>query len=304
MSARPVSVMRNFRHLIESQWSKGNFVCVGLDSDLNRIPKHVHLGKNVEATLLAFNIAIVNATYDLACAYKPNLAFYLAHGSVGLNALRDTVEYINRTAPNVPVILDAKIADIGNTSRQYAKFVFEELGTDAVTVSPYLGKEALEPFLAHKNKGIFVLCKTSNPGSGEFQDRTVMLRYDETETIPANTDLYRFVARRVAGDWNTHRNCGLVAGATYPEELAFIRKTAGDLPLLIPGIGHQGGNFERAIKNGIDSKGRGIIINSSSGIIFASSGRSFAKDARSRLSVLRNRAEACVESYAAKAKRS
>lgn len=164
--------------LLRAQWAKGNFVCVGLDSELGKIPECVvsfyREGKvNLVNALIPFNRAIVNATKDIVCAYKPNIAFYLAHGSEGLSALRNAVFYIHEVAPNVPVILDAKVADIGNTNSGYVQMAFDYLQADAITVHPYLGAEALQPFLDCANRGVIVLCRTSNPGAGEFQDENV-----------------------------------------------------------------------------------------------------------------------------------
>ncbi len=258
---------RNFMDLLRAKWEQGKFVCVGLDSDYGKLPP-VCKFNNPLISIVAFNKAVIDATADLVCAYKPNLAFYIMHGSDGIQALSMTMDWIKKLAPDVPVILDAKFADIGNTNIGYAKFTFDYLGADAITLQPYLGKSALQPFLERKDKGCIILCRTSNPGAGEFQD------------MVSEQALYRRVAHKVARYWNGNQNCCLVAGATYPEELANIRASTGDLPLLIPGIGKQGGDLEATIQNGIDSKGQGIIINSSRGIIFASNGENFAAHAR------------------------
>lgn len=273
---------RNFRKLLETQWSRGNFVCVGLDSRFSKIPRSAHKSVagnrrvSVTDTMVAFNRAIVEATYDLVCAFKPNVAFYEEHGLEGLAALRQTIVDINAIAPDIPVILDAKRADIGNTNEGYVAGAFDFLGADAITVHPYLGAEALQPFLAMKEKGIIVLCRTSNPGAGEFQDLLI-----------ANEPLYRVVARRVANVWNTNNNCALVVGATYPDELSEIRELVGDMPILIPGIGAQGGDVQQTVAAGKNSHGFGMIINSSRGIIFASNGSDFAEIARQKTTELR-----------------
>ncbi len=273
---------RNFLELMKAQWSRGNFVCVGLDSEYQKIPPAAKR-RTICETIIAFNEAIISATKDLVCAYKPNIAFYEAHGNAGLIALRETIKYILDVAPEVPVILDAKRADIGNTNTGYVQEAFTFLQADAITVSPYLGAEALQSFLAEADKGIFVLCRTSNPGAGEFQDLLVRrtdhlshLHLEDEQPIP----LYQDVARRVAHRWNEKGNCALVVGATYPDELHAVRKIVGDMPILIPGIGEQGGDIRQTVSAGKDSRGQGMIINSSRGIIFASEGVDFAEVAR------------------------
>ncbi len=262
--------------MLEAQWSRGNLVCVGLDSEYGKIPESARKD-GVQDTIVKFNQAIVEATWDLVCAYKPNAAFYEAYGYEGIAALRRTIADIHVLAPNVPVILDAKRADIGNTNAGYVQAAFEFLQADAITVHPYLGAEALQPFLDLKDKGIIVLCRTSNPGAGEFQDLSV-----------SGEPLYRFVARRVASEWNKNGNCALVVGATYPEELREVRGLVGDMPILIPGIGAQGGDVEQTVTAGKDSRGWGMIINSSRGIIFASKGADFAEAARRETLKLRD----------------
>jgi orotidine-5'-phosphate decarboxylase len=217
---------------------------------------------------VTFNRAMVDATKGVAAAYKPNSAFYEAHGDEGLAALRETVVYINEQAPDVPVILDAKRADIGNTNLGYVHAIFDHYGFDAITVHPYLGAEALAPFLERADKGIIVLCRTSNPGAGEFQDLDI-----------GGEPLYMRVARNVTEKWNARGNCMLVVGATYPEEMQKIRAVSDDMPFLIPGIGAQGGDVEKTVAAGRDSKGRGMLISASRSIIFASSGADYAKAA-------------------------
>lgn len=290
---------RNFMHMIEDQWARSNFVCVGLDSDFDKIPDAVceicySDGSDVEGTIFSFNESIVAATKDIVCAYKPNIAFYEAHGNAGLNALYKTIKHIHKVAPLVPVILDAKRADIGNTNNGYVEFAFDYLGADAITVHPYLGEEALQPFLSRKDKGIFVLCRTSNPGAGELQGIKVLPA--DTHGFPEEMVrgsghgifLYQYVAVRVAQHWNKNSNCGLVVGATYPYELREVRGLVGNMPILIPGIGAQGGDLEKTVLAGRDSCGKGIIVNSSRGIIFASEGEDFAEAARRETEKLRN----------------
>jgi orotidine-5'-phosphate decarboxylase len=276
---------RNFRKLLEAQWSRGNFVCIGLDSEFEKIPRSAHRRGNERAldvanTVVAFNHAIVEATKDLVCAYKPNAAFYEAHGDEGIAALHRTIMDIHAIAPDIPVILDAKRADIGNTNAGYVQAAFGFLQADAITVHPYLGAEALQPFLEMKDKGIFVLCRTSNPGAGEFQDLEVVTTQSETTGRKYTQPLYKVVAQRVTTEWNKNDNCALVVGATYPEELREVRQIVGDMPILIPGIGAQGGDVEKIVTAGKDSRGQGMIINSSRSIIFASNGTDFADAAR------------------------
>lgn len=295
-----------FGQMLEEQWAKNNFVCVGLDSEFGRMPESVEFEggwrKNYIEAVVDFNAKIVEATKDLACAYKPNAAFYEANGPEGMRALRHTIENIHLAAPDVPVILDAKRADIGNTNAGYVKSAFEYFGADAVTVHPYLGKEALQPFLDQKDKGVIVLCRTSNPGAGEFQDVQFGVVREEGEFLqqkcggcrPFDSNvgylarLYEHVAYQVSQRWNANGNCALVVGATYPGELATVRAIAGDMPILIPGIGAQGGDVEKTVKAGKDSRGQGMIVNSSRGIIFASNGADFAEAARRETEKLHN----------------
>ena len=219
-----------------------------------------------KAGLFDFNKAIVDATADLVCAYKPNLAFYEALGIDGLKVLRKTIEYIPGF---IPVIGDGKRGDIGNTAKAYAKALFETFGFDAATVSPYLGYDSVQPFIEYKDKGIFILCRTSNPGAMDFQS-----------LIDARgTPLYEAVARK-ASEWDTRGNIGLVVGATYPAELKAIRRLCPEMPLLIPGIGAQGGDLTSAVKNGIDAQGEKAIISVSRQVLYASKGKNFAQAAR------------------------
>ncbi|HVB75824.1 MAG TPA: orotidine-5'-phosphate decarboxylase [Ktedonobacteraceae bacterium] len=267
-----------FIEKLESCWQRDNFVCVGLDADYDQLPEVIKADRSVEDALFHFNREIIDATHDLVCAYKPNAAFYEAQGEAGLRALISTVCYIHETFPHIPTILDAKRADIGSTNIGYAQSAFDVIGVDAMTVHPYLGREALAPFLARKEKGIIVLAKTSNAGSGEFQDLSVG---------PDHEPLYMVVARHVAQEWNGNGNCALVVGATYPEELRRVRALVGDMPILIPGIGTQGGEVVATVKAGKDSRGWGMIISSSRGIIFASRGSDFATAARTAAGELR-----------------
>ena len=253
-----------------------SLVCVGLDTSPELIPSGM--------SVLEFNKAIIDATSDLVCAYKPNLAFYEAQGEKGQDALYHTVKHVPK---DIPVIGDAKRGDIGNTSEAYAKALFDYFNFDAVTVSPYLGFDSLEPFLKYKVKGVFILCRTSNKGAADFQ--SLLCQY-EGKNIP----LYEIVAQK-ASRWNTNRNVCLVVGATYPEELKNIRHNHPDMPILIPGVGAQGGDLELAVRYGIDVNNRGIIINSSRGIIYAGKGEDFADAARRATETLRGEINKCID---------
>jgi orotidine-5'-phosphate decarboxylase len=234
-----------------------SLLCIGLDPDVTLMPK---------TGLFDFNKAIIDATADLTCAYKPNLAFYEALGMDGLKVLQKTIEHI----PDfIPVIGDGKRADIGNTAKAYAKALFETFGFDAATVNPYLGHDSVQPFLDYEDKGIFILCRTSNPGAVDFQSLI------DAQGMP----LYEAVARK-AREWDTRGNIGLVVGATYPDELKAIRQLCPEMPLLIPGIGAQGGDLASAVKNGIDVGGEKAIIAVSRQVLYASKGKDFAKAAR------------------------
>ena len=252
-----------------------SLVCIGLDSDIEKIPIRLKTNQHPQ---FEFNKAIIDATYDLVCAYKPNIAFYEAENLAGLMQLKYTLDYIGKNYPEIPVIMDAKRGDIDNSNSGYVKFIFDYLGADAITVHPYLGKEALKPFLDHQDRGVFILCRTSNPGAGELQDL-------EISGIP----FYQILAKKISSDWNYNGNCGLVVGATYPNELEIVRRIVGEqIPLLIPGIGAQGGNIQKTVEAGIDSQGLNAIINSSRKIIFADSGPEFAKKARMEALKLRD----------------
>lgn len=251
-------------------------VCVGLDPDLDLLPSSltqnfITAPGKLAQMLYQFNQSIIDSTADLVCAFKPNIAFYEAHGEAGLHALMKTIDYAKVSYPEVTLILDAKRGDIDSTNKGYVKAYFEQMGADAITVQPYLGKEAMQPFLDQKEKGIIVLAKTSNTGAGEFQDLLT-----GAEKMP----IWSVIAKNVAQEWNSHGNCALVVGASYPHELEKIRQIVGEMPLLIPGIGAQGGDLLATVKAGKNTEGRGMIINSSRSIIYASSGDDFAKKAR------------------------
>jgi orotidine-5'-phosphate decarboxylase len=266
----------DFKRKLSASWAKNNsLLCVGLDPNMDMMPKHL---RDDKTPFFTFNKAIIDATAGLVCAFKPNSAFYEARGAAGIEELKQTCDYIRQNYADVPIILDFKRGDIGNTNNHYTKFAFDYLQVDAVTVQPYQGRQAVQPFLDRKEKGIMVLCRTSNPGSEEFQDLIVDGR-----------KLYLQVAENVRDKWDTNNNCQLVVGATYPKELAEIRDLVGDeMVFLVPGFGAQGGELEATVKAGITSNGKGLIINSSRMVIYASSGEDFADAARQKAVVSRD----------------
>jgi orotidine-5'-phosphate decarboxylase len=261
----------NFTEKLSSAVSKNNsLVCVGLDPDPDIFPD--------AESIIEFNRAIIDATADLVCAYKPNSAFYEALGAQGLNALKETVDYVPK---DIPVIDDAKRGDIGNTAKAYARAILDNFNFDAVTINPYMGFDSVAPFIEHRNKGIFILCRTSNAGSGDFQSLSCVA---DGRNIP----LFQMVADR-ASQWNKYGNIGLVVGATYPDEMKLLREIYPEMLFLVPGIGAQGGDLEMAVRSGANTDGKGIIINSSRQIIYASRGDDFATAARKAAMDLRNR---------------
>jgi len=242
--------------ILEAQRSSGSLVCVGLDPDLTLLPADIAARP---APLLAFNRRIVDATADLAAAYKPQIAFYSA---LGLEAeLVQSIRYIRERAPRSLIILDSKRGDIGNTATAYATEAFDRYGADAVTVNPYMGEDSIRPFIQWDHRGAILLCRTSNPGASDFQDLCV-------DGLP----LYRHVAARAAQFWNAKRNLMLVVGATHPVEMAELRAAHPDLPFLVPGIGAQGGDLTQVLAAGLDAEGAGLLVNSSRGIIYAGGG--------------------------------
>jgi orotidine-5'-phosphate decarboxylase len=261
--------------LDESVDKNNSLLCVGLDPDIDKLPAHL---RHDATPLFTFNKAIIDATADLACAFKPNSAFYEAYAAAGIEQLQLTCAYIQEKYPHLPIVLDYKRGDIGNTNTYYARFAFESLDVDAITVHPYFGREANEAFLAYKDKGIIMLCKSSNPGSDEFQNLEL-----------AGKKLYVHVTERIKNEWNTNGNCHVMIGATYPKELAEARQIIGEeMIILIPGIGAQGGDVEATVKAGINQVGKGVMISSSRDILYASSGNDFAEAARGRAQATRD----------------
>jgi orotidine-5'-phosphate decarboxylase len=258
----------NFKQkLINISRKNNTLLCVGLDIDKEKIPRFL-LEK--QDPCFEFNKNIIDATKDLVCAYKLNIAFYEALAENAFNTLKKTIDFI---PDYIPIILDGKRNDIGNTARKYAESIFDIFKADATTVNPYLGLDSIKPFLEYKDKCIFILCRTSNPSATELQD----LKVD------GKKPLYQVVAEKVVG-WNKlYNNCGLVAGATYPDELKILRGIVGDdMPILIPGIGKQGGDIESTVKNGTNNNGELAIITSSRSIIYAGKDENFAEKARKK----------------------
>lgn len=262
--------------LLATHFVQGRHLVVGLDTDPQRIPTTVAPDAEPAKRVVEFNRRIVEATAGLACAYKPNAAFYEALGGEGFRALEETIAAIRDGAPDAAVILDAKRADIGSTNTGYVAAAFDRLGADAVTVHPYLGGEALAPFLERAGKLVFVLARTSNPGAGELQD-----------LVADGVPLYRHVARAVARDWNANGNCGLVVGATYPEEMRAIRADVpASMPILIPGAGAQGGDVAATVAANREAGSDAYLIAASRSIIYASDGEDFAEAARTAAQAL------------------
>lgn len=247
-----------------AQAAHDSLLCVGLDPEPARFPQ---AWRGDASKLLDFCTAIVDATHDLVCAFKPQIAYFAAHRAEA--ALERLVEHIHAVAPGVPVILDAKRGDIGSTAEQYAKEAFERYRADAVTLSPFMGFDSIEPYLAYPDKGLILLCRTSNPGGSDLQ----------AQRLADGSLLYEHVARLAAGPWNRHGQLGLVVGATFPGEIARVRELAPSLPLLIPGVGAQGGDADATVKAGWRPDGP-VIVNSSRAVLYAGDRADFASAAR------------------------
>ncbi|MEO7496266.1 MAG: orotidine-5'-phosphate decarboxylase [Massilia sp.] len=244
----------NFIDKLSAAWTNNDsLLCVGLDPDLARLPESL---RDAPDGILTFCKAIVDATADLACSFKPQIAYFAALGAEP--QLEALCEYIRSRYPQIPLVLDAKRGDIGATAHQYAREAYDRYGADAVTVNPYMGFDSVEPYLAWSERGVIVLCRTSNPGGSDLQ----FLQAD-------GKPLYQHVASMVANKWNRNGQCALVVGATFPEELAQVRALVGDMPLLVPGVGAQGGDVEATVKAGRTAGGTGMMINSSRAILYA-----------------------------------
>ncbi len=280
-------VVRNFNALVQAQADADKFVCVGLDPDLDRVPECVRKDL-VFDTICRFNQEIIDKTHHLVGAYKPNYAFYEGYGLQGLRALEVTMQYIRTVNRDVPIILDAKRGDIGNSNNGSRKMAFDWLQADAITLHPYLGIEALEPFLQDPNKGCILLCRTSNPGAESTQEISALVRLDEARAfrIPSHLPYYQYIAHLVAarmGGFNYNGNCAVVVGATFPEQMAHVRRIIGDdMLILAPGVGKQGGSVEATVRAAKNSRGQGFLINSSSDILYASNGPDFGQAARAK----------------------
>ena len=272
-----IGMMKFVDRLLAVSRATESLVCVGLDVNPAQMPV---------PDVADFNRAIVDATADLVCAFKPNIAFYEALGMPGLRALEATVSHIRDAAPHCAIIGDVKRGDIGNTVEAYAKAMFDVWGFDAVTVNPWGGMDTVEPWLERPDKGVFVWCRGSNPGAGDLQDLVI----DDRRREP----VYMRLARGLAG-LPADGNLGLVVGATAPEQLAAVRGVCPNMPLLIPGVGAQGGDLEASVRNGVDANGRLAVINSGRGIIYASSGADFTEAARTAASTLRNGINATLD---------
>ena len=262
--------MKFIEKMLAASRRNNSLLCCGLDPDSERMPQSV--------SVLDFNRAIIESTADLVCGYKLNFAFYEALGSEGFGILKQTIDCI---PDYITVIGDAKRGDIGNTARAYARSIFDVIGCDAATVSPYLGFDSIEPFIGYEDRGVFILCRTSNASAVDFQSLSCRAGGGARQ-------LFELVAEK-AHRWNTHNNIGLVVGATYPSELRQIRQAHPDMPILIPGVGAQGGDLELAVRYGVDAKGERAVINSSRQIIYASPDRDFAAAARREAASLRER---------------
>ena len=259
----------HFMTALEAAWRQRNsLLCVGLDPDPARFPAHL---QGRPHAILEFCTQIVDATADLVCCFKPQIAYFAARRAE--DQLEALIEHIHARHPGTPVVLDAKRGDIGSTAEQYAIEAFERFKADAITVNPYMGRDSVDPYLAWPDKGVILLCRTSNPGGSDLQ-------FLEVDTPRGRMKLFEYVARTVAEDWNASGNCGLVVGATFPAEIARVRELTGDMPLLVPGIGAQGGDIAATLAAGRTAKGAGLMINSSRAVLYAGKGEDFADAAR------------------------
>jgi orotidine-5'-phosphate decarboxylase len=251
-----------------------SLLCVGLDPSIDDLPE---LYRNEEMPQFAWNRAVIDATHPYVAAYKPNIAFYEQRGVAGLYELQLTIEYLREQHPRIFTICDAKRADIGHTNEAYAIAILDRLAFDAITLHPYLGREALAPFIERRDKVSLILCRTSNPGAGELQDLEVQGR-----------PLWQLIAEKVSKEWNIHGNLMLVVGATYPGEMRRIREVSGDLTFLVPGVGAQGGDVQAVVEAGLNSQGRGLIISSSRGIMSANDPGEAARALRDEINRFRS----------------
>jgi orotidine-5'-phosphate decarboxylase len=255
----------NFIEKLEQCWSSSNsLLCVGLDPNWHKIPEHL---KGLPEPIFEFCKSIVDSTHDLVCAYKPQIAYFAALQAE--DQLEKTLDYVRETYPHIPIILDSKRGDIGSTAEMYAVEAFDRYKADAVTVNPYMGQDSAQPFLDRADRGTVLLCRTSNAGAGDIQDL-------EVDGQP----IYEKVARMISNDWNDNNNCCIVVGATWPEQMSRLREITGEMPFLVPGVGAQGGDVEALVKAGQTANGKGLMINSSRGVIYAGNDENFAIAAR------------------------
>lgn len=267
-----------FMQSLNAAWANQNsLLCVGLDPDPAKFPAHL---QGRDDAIFEFCKAIVDATAEAACCFKPQIAYFAARKAE--NQLEALIAHIHEKHPALPVILDAKRGDIGSTAEQYAVEAFERFKADAITVNPYMGFDSVSPYLAYPDKGVILLCRTSNPGGSDLQFLDV-----------GGEKLYERVARLVAEKWNTTGQCALVVGATFPAEIARVREITGDLPLLVPGIGAQGGDIEATVQAGRTANGTGLMINSSRAILYAGKGEDYAEAARQVAIATRDAINAC-----------
>ena len=251
----------NFMQALRNRWQQADsLVCVGLDPEPAKFPAPF---ANDAGAVFNFCRTIVDATAEYACSFKPQIAHFAALGAE--DALQRLIAHIHAAHPGIPVILDSKRGDIGSTAQHYAAEAFDRYAADAVTANPYLGRDSVQPFLDRADRGVVILCRTSNPGAGDLQDLVIDGR-----------PLYQHVAQKVAQQWNTNGNCALVVGATWPEQLREVRAIVGDVPFLVPGVGAQGGDVEAVVTNAKTGDGTGLIVSSSRAILYASSGDDFA----------------------------
>jgi orotidine-5'-phosphate decarboxylase len=263
-------VLQKFNRRADSAQS---LLCVGLDADFAKIPERFKARKYPQ---FEFGKWVIDQTAEFAAAFKPNTAFYEARGAQGWAELKMTVEYMRANHPEIVTVCDAKRADIGNTNQGYVTAIFDDLGFDAVTLHPYLGYEALEPFFARKDKACIVLCRTSNPGAGEFQDMCA-----------DGKPLWQAVAEKVSHEWNTNGNCMLVVGATYPDEMRVIREIAPEMTFLVPGVGAQGGDVNAVVSAGLDRHYKGLMISASRSILFSDDPAAAARAHRDEINAAR-----------------
>ncbi len=281
--------MKFLDQLRQAERTNASLLCVGLDPEPSKFPTHWR-GQPIK--IFDFCASIVDATADLAMAFKPQIAYFAAHRAE--QQLEQLIQHIRKAAPHVPVILDAKRGDIGSTAEQYAIEAFERYGADAVTLSPYMGFDSVQPYLKYHNKGAFLLCRTSNPGGDDLQNQRIA-------SLPGTPLLYEHIAQLVQGDWNLNGQLGLVVGATYPAEIARVRALAPTVPLLIPGVGAQGGDAVATVHAGwrgnADATTAPIVVNSSRAILYASSADNFAQAARQEAMRLRAQLREAQDSF-------